>query len=195
MAAQWYLQRKNSPLVKWVETHPERREGHPPHYSYQDCGIFIADCYASAKAPPQDIPYSTYDIPAATLIRNSIPSECWYLSTPDGTPTMTNPIKRMQDQQLHRYWNNRSSQSNHHIQYQGASTYMLHRAGHLSKQNLRNQARKVKHILDWRVHGRKLHLMTKQPQDSQCPICIQPDSMFHILFECSHSISQDCRQK
>jgi hypothetical protein len=104
MAAQWYLQRENDPLVKWVESHPERREGHSPqHYSYQDWGIFIADCYASAKTPLQDIPCSTYDIPAATLIRNSIPSECWYLSTPDGTPTMTNPIKRMQDHQLHRY--------------------------------------------------------------------------------------------
>ena len=68
MAAQWYLKPKNGPLVKWVESHPEWREGHSPqNYSYQNWGIFIADCYASAKAPPQDIPYSTYDIPAATI--------------------------------------------------------------------------------------------------------------------------------
>jgi hypothetical protein len=45
------------------------------------------------------------------------------------------------------------------------------------------------------VHGRKLNLMTKQPQDLKCPICLQPESMFHILFECSHSANRDCRQK
>jgi len=103
MAVQWYLQRENGPPVKWAESHPDRRGHSPQNYTYQDRGILIADCYASAKMPPQDIPSTAYDISAVTLTRNSIPSKCWYLSTPDGTPTMTNPIKRMQDHQLHRY--------------------------------------------------------------------------------------------
>jgi hypothetical protein len=59
------------------------------------------------------------------------------------------------------------------------------------QKNLRNRSRKIKHILDWTVSWTQTFLMTKQPQDLQCPICLQPGSMIHILFKCSYSAS--CR--
>ena len=139
MAAQWYLQQENGPQVEWAESHPERRECLSPKLILTKTGgILTTDCYASSKAPPQHISYATFEISAATLIRNSFPSECWYLSTPEGTPTMNNPIRQIQDRQLQQYWSHRSSQSSHPIHHQGASTYILHRASHLSTQNQRN---------------------------------------------------------
>jgi hypothetical protein len=49
----------------------------------------------------------------------------------------------------------------------------------------RKRACQVKLMLDWGVHDRKLKLMD-QHNYGNCPICMAPDSLHHILYQCNH---------
>ena len=72
---------------------------------------------------------------------------------------MVNPKRRYQDLRMEQYWRNRDGQVGHEETYQGSTTYIMHVAGELRYLNMRQKARRVKLMLDWVVHGRRMQLM------------------------------------
>jgi hypothetical protein len=58
---------------------------------------------------------------------------------------------------------------------------------------MRQRARKVKLMLDWGVHGRRMKLMGLDER-GQCPICMETDSLAHIAFDCHYSAAIHKRQ-
>jgi hypothetical protein len=65
-------------------------------------------------------------------------------------------------------------QENHEEVYQGSSTYMMQQVGGLRFCNMRQLSRRVKIMLDWGVHGRRMKLMGLD-DSGQCPICMETD--------------------
>ena len=57
------------------------------------------------------------------------------------------------------YWKARDSQEDHEEVYQGSSTYMMQQVGGLQYCCMRQRDRRVKLMLDWGVHGRRMKLM------------------------------------
>jgi hypothetical protein len=78
------------------------------------------------------------------------------------------------------YWKTWDGQENHEEVYQGSSKYMMQQVGGLRYCNKRQRARRVKIMLDWGVHGRRMKLMGLN-DSGQCPICMEPDSLTHIV--------------
>ena len=89
----------------------------------------------------------------------------WVRSPPErrkemmGWPVMMDPKLRYQDKAMRQYWTQRDHQVGHDIIYQGSSTYMMYTVGQLRYSRPRQRARKVKLLLDWGVHGRRMQLM------------------------------------
>ena len=106
---------------------------------------------------------------------------------------MTDPKRRYQDYCMLDYWKTRDGQENHEEVYQGSSTYMMQQVGGLRYCNMRQRARKVKLMLDWGVHGRRMKLMGLNER-GQCPICMETDSLAHIAFDCHYSAAIHKRQ-
>ena len=70
---------------------------------------------------------------------------------------------------------------------------MMQQVGGLRYCNMRQRARRVKIMLDWGVHGRRMKLMGLD-DSGQCPICMETDSLAHIAFECHYSAVVHKRQ-
>jgi hypothetical protein len=84
------------------------------------------------------------------------------------------------------YWKARDGQEDHEDVNQGSSTYMMQQAGGLRYCSMRQRARRVKLMLDWGVHGRRMKLMGLD-DSGQCSICMETDSLNHIAFDCHYS--------
>ena len=106
---------------------------------------------------------------------------------------MVNPKRRYQDQLMMEYWQQRDGQAGHEEVYKGSSTYMMQQVGNLRYCNMRQRARKVKLMLDWGAHGRRMRLMGLE-ESGKCPICMETDSLEHIAFNCLHSAALHQRQ-
>jgi hypothetical protein len=91
------------------------------------------------------------------------------------------------------YWKARDRQENHEKVYQGSSTYMMQQVGNLRYCSMRQRARKVKLMLSWGVHGRRMKLMGLE-ESGRCPICMDTDSLAHIAFDCHYSAATHKRQ-
>ena len=186
LAIQQYLQRDEERQVRWVRSHPERRKLDKMEFDLDEWGIYIADCYASNKNRPAGLHGQAITTTAAQLVRNVSLQQSWYLGTTNGIPLMTDPKRRYQDYCMLEYWKTRDGQENHEEVYQGSSTYMMQQVGGLRYCNMRQRARKVKLMLDWGVHGRRMKLMGLDER-GQCPICMETDSLAHIAFDCHYS--------
>ena len=106
---------------------------------------------------------------------------------------MIDPKRRYQDQCMINYWKARDGQEDHEEVYQGSSTYMMQQAGGLRYCSMRQRARRVKLMLDWGVHGRRMKLMGLD-DSGRCPICMETDSLNHIAFDCHYSGALHKRQ-
>ena len=84
---------------------------------------------------------------------------------------MVDPKRRYQDHCMLDYWKARDGQENHAEVYQGSSTYMMQQVGNLRYCSMRQRARKVKLMLDWGEHGRRMKLMGLD-ESGRCPICM-----------------------
>ena len=91
------------------------------------------------------------------------------------------------------YWRTRDGQIGHEEVYQGSSTYMMQQVGNLRHCSMRQRARKVKLMLDWGVHERRMQLMGLD-DSGQCPICMEKDSLEHITFDCNYTAAAHKRQ-
>jgi hypothetical protein len=107
---------------------------------------------------------------------------------------MMDPIRRYQDKAMLQYWTQRDHQVGHDIIYQGSSTYMMYTVGQLRYSSPRQRALKVKLMLDWGVHGRRMQLMGLD-KSGRCPICMETDSLDHLGFECHYSAANHRRQE
>ena len=99
---------------------------------------------------------------------------------------MIDPKRRYQDQCMLNYWKARDGQEDHEDVYQGSSTYMMQQVGGLRYCSMRQRARRVKLMLDWGVHERRMKLMGLD-DSGQCSICMETDSLSHIAFDCHYS--------
>ena len=81
----------------------------------------------------------------------------------------------------------------HEETYQGSTTYIMHVAGELRYLNMRQRARRVKLMLDWVVHGRRMQLMGVD-SSGRCPICMERDSLEHMILACRYSMAIQKRQ-
>ena len=89
---------------------------------------------------------------------------------------MVDPKRRYQDIRMMEYWRTRDGQVDHEEVYQGSSTYMMQQVGNLRQCSMRQRARRVKLMLDWGVHGRRMQLMGLDDK-GQFPICMEKDSL------------------
>ena len=62
---------------------------------------------------------------------------------------------------------------------------MMYTMGQLRFSHPRQRARKVKLILDWGVHGRRMKFMDLEER-GRCTICMGVDSLQHLAFICLH---------
>ena len=69
----------------------------------------------------------------------------------------------------------------------------MHVAGKLRYLSMRQRARWVKLMLDWVVHGRRMQLMGVN-SSGQFPICMEKDSLEHMIFACRYSMAIQKRQ-
>ena len=92
-----------------------------------------------------------------------------------------------------KYWKDRDDQEDHEEVYQGSSTYMMQQVGGLRYCSMRQRARRVKLMLDWGIHGRRMKLMGLD-DSGLCPICMETDSLNHIAFDCHYSGALHKRQ-
>ena len=74
-----------------------------------------------------------------------------------------------------------------------SSTYMMQQVGNLRHCSMRQRARRVKLMLDWGVHGRRMQLMGLD-DSGQCPICMEKDSLEQITFDCNYTAAAHKRQ-
>ena len=72
---------------------------------------------------------------------------------------MVDPERRYQNLRMKKYWRNRDGSVGHEETYRGSTTYIMHVAGELRYLSMRQWARRVKLMLDWVVHGRRMQLM------------------------------------
>ena len=168
MAIQHYMQEDPQLEIRWVRSHPERRKG-IEDFDLDEWGIYVADCFASNKSLPRSLKGDTYVISADCLVRHAFPTQLWYLGDSTGLPVMMDPKRRYQDKAMLQYWTQRDHQVGHDIIYQGSSTYMMYTVGQLRYSSPRQRARKVKLMLDWGVHGRRMQLMGLD-KSGKCPI-------------------------
>jgi hypothetical protein len=80
-------------------------------------------------------------------------------TTDTSIPIMVDPKRRYQDQVIIDYWQQQDEQVGHEKVYKGSSTYMMQQVCNLRYCNMRQRARKVKLMLDWGAHGRRMRLM------------------------------------
>jgi len=193
LAIQQYLQRDDAQQVRWVQSHPERGKTDKQEFDLDEWGIYIADCYASNKKRPAGIHGQSFAVTAEQLVRNVFLRQSWFLGTTNGIPLMVDPKRRYQDHCMLDYWKARDGQENHAEVYQGSSTYMMQQVGNLRYCSMRQRARKVKLMLDWGVHGRRMKLMGLE-ESGRCPICMDEDSLAHIAFDCHYSAATHKRQ-
>ena len=106
---------------------------------------------------------------------------------------MIDPKRRYQDKCMLKYWKDRDDQEDHEEVYQGSSTYMMQQVGGLRYCSMRQRARRVKLMLDWGVHGRRMKLMGLD-DSGLCLICMETDSLNHIAFDCHYSGALHKRQ-
>ena len=69
----------------------------------------------------------------------------------------------------------------------------MQQVGNLRHCSMRKRARRVKLMLDWGVHGRRMQLMGLD-DSGQCPICMEADSLEHITFDCNYTAAVHKRQ-
>jgi len=158
-----------------------------------DWGIYVADCYASNKPVPIHLRGYAYKVKASEMVREVFPRSLWYLGDKGSLPIMVDPKRRYQDLRMEQYWRNRDGQVGHEETYQGSTTYIMHVAGELRYLNMRQRARRVKLMLDWVVHGRRMQLMGVD-SSGRCPICMERDSLEHMIFACRYSMAIQKRQ-
>jgi hypothetical protein len=91
------------------------------------------------------------------------------------------------------YWKTRDGQEKHEEVYQGSSTYMMQQVGGLRYCNMQQRACRVKIMLNWGVHGRRMKLMGLD-HSGQCPIYMEADLLAHIAFNCHYSAANHKRQ-
>jgi hypothetical protein len=91
------------------------------------------------------------------------------------------------------YWQQRDGQVGYGEVFKGSSTYMMQQVGKLQYCIMRQRAWKVKLMLDWGAHGRRMQLMGLEEND-KCPICMEIDSLENISFNCLHSAALHQRQ-
>ena len=192
MAIQHYMQEDPQLEIRWVRSHPERRK-EMEEFDLDEWGIYVADCFASNKSLPRSLRGDTYVISADCLVRHAFPTQLWYLGDSTGLPVMMDPKRRYQDKAMLQYWTQRDHQVGHDIIYQGSSTYMMYTVGQLRYSSPRQRARKVKLMLDWGVHGRRMQLMGLD-KSGKCPICMETDSLDHLAFACNYSAANHRRQ-
>jgi hypothetical protein len=70
---------------------------------------------------------------------------------------------------------------------------MMQQVGGLRHCNMRQQARRVKIMLDWGVHRRRMKLIGLD-DSGHCPICMETDLFAHIAFDCHYSAAVRKRQ-
>jgi hypothetical protein len=174
LAIQQYLQKDAEQQVRWVRSHPERRKHDKQDYDLDEWGIYIADCHASNKETPTYLAGTAHKITAEHLVKNVFPQQSWYIGTQQGIPIMVDPKRRYQDIRMMEYWRTRDGQVDHEEVYQGSSTYMMQQVGNLRQCSMRQRARRVKLMLDWGVHGRRMQLMGLD-NSGKCPICMEKD--------------------
>jgi hypothetical protein len=80
----------------------------------------------------------------------------------------------------------RDGQVGHEEMYKGSSTYMMQQVGYLRHCSMRQRARRVKLMLDWDVHGRRMQLM-ELDDSGVFPICMTTDLLEHNTFDCNYS--------
>jgi hypothetical protein len=102
---------------------------------------------------------------------------------------MTDPKRRYKEYRMLDYWKTWDGQENHKEVYQGSSTYMMQQVGGLRYCNMQQRARRVKIMLDWGVHGRRMILMSMD-DSGQRPICMETELLTHIAFDCHYSKRQ-----
>jgi len=192
MAIQQYMQEADYLKLRWVQSHPERRKDQAD-FTMDDWGIYVADCYASNKPVPKHLRGFEYKVKASEMVREVFPRSLWYLGDKGSLPIMVDPKRRYQDLRMEQYWRNRDGQVGHEETYQGSTTYIMHVAGELRYLNMRQKARRVKLMLDWVVHGRRMQLMGVD-SSGLCPICMERDSLEHMIFECRYSVAIQKRQ-
>jgi hypothetical protein len=108
-------------------------------------------------------------------------------------PIMVKPKRRYQEQRIMDYWQQRGGQVGPEKVYKGSSTYMMQQVGTLRYCIMRQRARKVKLMLDWGAHGRRMQLMGLE-ESGICPIFMETDLLKHIAFNCLHSAALHQRQ-
>ena len=106
---------------------------------------------------------------------------------------MVDPKRRYLDIRMMEYWRTRDGQVGHEEVYKRSSTYMMQQVGNLRHCSIRQRARRVKLMLDWGVHGRRMQLMGLD-DSGKCPICMATDSLEHIMFDCNYSAAVHKRQ-
>ena len=156
LAIQQYFRQNEAQEVCWVRSHSERRKLNKMEYDLDEWGIYLADCYASNKKPPSYLVGYSHTITVEQVIRNVFPRQSWYLSNNNSIPIMVDLKRRYQDQLMMEYWQQRDGQAGHEEVYKGSSTYMMQQVGNLRYCNMRQRARKVKLMLDWGAHGRRM---------------------------------------
>jgi hypothetical protein len=63
---------------------------------------------------------------------------------------------------------------------------MMQQVGDLRYCSMRQRACRVKIMLDWGVHERRMKLI-ELDDSKQCQICIETDLLAHITFDCHYS--------
>jgi hypothetical protein len=91
------------------------------------------------------------------------------------------------------YWRTRNGKVGHEEVYKGRSTYMMQQVGNLRHCIIRQRARRVKLMLDCRVHGRRMQLI-RLDDSGKCTVCMATDLLEHIMFDSNYSAAVHERQ-
>ena len=187
--------------IKWCKSHPDINKQHD--WTHQEWGNHLADLVAGGKPLPENLlnVNSSTALPA-TEVATDIQSS-WFWSAPSSnTLLLTDILNDARDSRWENYQSNRDAPhelADEEPLHLGSAMEFSAYLFNLPKLPITKRASAVRLIMDKHVQGRLYSKMAKTDADkltfSLCPLCKQPDSQYHFIFDCNYPQAKRIRQE